>query len=413
MISVNPQRTIEELRQLQALTGNEDGAQRLAWSDTWLKARQWYKDKLAALPVKVEQDEAGNLWATLLGKSDKTLLIGGHLDSVPNGGWLDGCLNVLAGLEVLRGIVENGTPPITVRLVDWADEEGARFGGSLFGSGAVSGNLNIETAYTLKDAWGNALPEVVGRCGVNLATIQNAQLQLKNALGYLELHIEQGPVLESMSLPMGAVIGANGIERYLFRFTGQAAHAGSTPMKQRRDAFLAAARWALAVRECAIEQQGVGTTGKVVTQPGIYTAVSGMCEISLDLRNLNPSGLAAQSAHAKQVAQQIADEERVSLEIIPIFDCSPTQFSADLVNFADQAIVETCGVSHRLPSGPLHDACEVCRAGVPTVMMFVQSLNGLSHCKEEDTLVEHIEMSIQALARLTEKAIPWVENYAD
>ncbi|MCL5964452.1 MAG: M20/M25/M40 family metallo-hydrolase, partial [Deinococcus sp.] len=133
MSTLNPKRTVQELKELRALTGDENGAQRVAWTDTWLKAREWFKSKLDGLPVEFHQDAAGNNWVTLRGESEKALLIGGHLDSVPNGGWLDGCLNVMAGLEVLRRISDEyqGKPPVTIRLVDWADEEGARFGRSL------------------------------------------------------------------------------------------------------------------------------------------------------------------------------------------------------------------------------------------------------------------------------------------
>src|SRR6188474_1240516 len=120
--AVNPQRTIAELKELRSLTGDENGAQRVAFTPTWAKARAWLREKLSALPVEVHNDAAGNTWATLHGESKKSLLIGGHFDSVPNGGWLDGCLNVLAGLEILRRLAEEGEPPITVRLVDWADE---------------------------------------------------------------------------------------------------------------------------------------------------------------------------------------------------------------------------------------------------------------------------------------------------
>jgi hypothetical protein len=133
---LDPKRTVAELKELRALTGDADGAQRVAFTPVWMKARAWLREKLTALPVEVHTDAAGNLWATLRGESERELLIGGHIDSVPNGGWLDGCLNVLAGVEILRRLNEQyrGKPPVTVRLVDWADEEGARFGKSLFGS---------------------------------------------------------------------------------------------------------------------------------------------------------------------------------------------------------------------------------------------------------------------------------------
>src|SRR5947207_10803950 len=138
---LDPKRTVAELKELRSLTADENGAQRVAFTETWAKARRWLQAKLKEIPAEVHNDAAGNLWATLRGESDKALLIGGHIDSVPNGGWLDGCLNTLAGLEVLRRIAAAGTPPVTVRLVDWADEEGARFGRSLFGSSAAAGTL--------------------------------------------------------------------------------------------------------------------------------------------------------------------------------------------------------------------------------------------------------------------------------
>src|SRR3954470_14553555 len=149
--TLQPQRTIDELKELRALTGDAEGAQRVAFTDTWAKARAWMRAKLEQLPVEIMVDQAGNQWATLRGESERELLIGGHIDSVPNGGWLDGCLNLVAGLEVLRRIAAEGRPPVTVRLVDWADEEGARFGRSLFGSSAASGTMNPSDLFDLTD----------------------------------------------------------------------------------------------------------------------------------------------------------------------------------------------------------------------------------------------------------------------
>src|SRR5439155_9956166 len=133
---LDPARTVAELRELQQLTGDENGAQRVAWTEIWARARHWLRGKVASTGASEEIDEAGNQWFTLRGRSERALLLGGHIDSVPNGGWLDGCLNVMAAVEVLRRIAEEGAPPVTVRLVNWADEEGARFGRSLFGSSA-------------------------------------------------------------------------------------------------------------------------------------------------------------------------------------------------------------------------------------------------------------------------------------
>jgi N-carbamoyl-L-amino-acid hydrolase len=408
--TLNPARTVSELKELRALTGDENGAQRVAWTDTWAKARAWMRAKLAELPVEVTTDEAGNQWATLRGASERELLIGGHIDSVPNGGWLDGCLNVLAGLEVLRRLAAQGTPPVTVRLVDWADEEGARFGRSLFGSSAASGHFDPEDLAELKDRDGVTLPDAVGAFGVDLRTARLAGRQLANAAAYLELHIEQGPVLESMGLPLGVVLGTFGVERNRIIWRGQAAHSGSTPMDKRKDALAGAAKLALHIRDIAraVGDGAVCTSGGVVCKPGIVTSVVETAEQLLDQRHLDGEQLARMLAMAKEASQKFADEEKITVNWEPLWRIDPIPFHPELIALCDEAILETCGVSHRLPSGPLHDAAEVCRAGVPTIMLFVQSLRGISHNKIEDTLEEHIELSVQALDRLADKAMAWV-----
>ncbi|HEU0058033.1 MAG TPA: hydantoinase/carbamoylase family amidase, partial [Gaiella sp.] len=273
---LDPARVVTRLRELRSLTGDEDGEQRVAWTDTWAKGRAWLAESLADLPLEVERDAAGNDWYTLRGDSDRAVLIGGHMDSVPNGGWLDGCLNVLAGAEVLRRIAEDGTPPVTVRLVDWADEEGARFGRSLFGSSAAAGSMaDQDELRKLTDRDDVSLPEAVGAYGVDLDHALDAHAQLGTAAAYLELHIEQGPVLESLDLPLGVVLGTFGVERHRITWTGQAAHAGSTPMDKRRDALAGAAKLALAIRDVAREtgDGAVCTSGGVVCKPGIVTSV--------------------------------------------------------------------------------------------------------------------------------------------
>jgi N-carbamoyl-L-amino-acid hydrolase len=404
--ALQPRRTIAELKELRTLTGNADGAQRVAFTDTWVAARNWLKAKLAQLPVEVHQDPAGNLWATLAGESPRALLIGGHIDSVPNGGWLDGCLNVLAGLEVLRRIAAAGKrPPMTVRLVDWADEEGARFGRSLFGSSAFSGALVPDEVRHLKDRDGITLPDALARVGIDLERAPDARAERANAAAYLELHIEQGPVLESLNLPMGAVLGTFGVERHSVTFTGQAAHSGSTPMAHRRDALAGVSRLHLAIREIAVKHGGVCTVGSVITKPGIVTAVVGEATMTLDQRHLDATTLAAMYADARSASEKIAAEEKIAVAWKPIWQIQPFPFDPTLIDLADAAIRDVCGMSHRLPSGPLHDAAEVCRTGVPTEMLFVQSLRGISHNKIEDTDERHLELAVRALDELAERAM--------
>ncbi len=412
-IHLDPQRTIGELKQLRALTGDENGAQRVAFTDVWKQARDWYRQILTGLPVEIHTDESGNLWTTLRGESERALIIGGHIDSVPNGGWLDGCLNVLAGVAILRRLNAeyDGRPPITVRVVDWADEEGARFGKSLFGSSACSGNLDMDEARGLVDKDGISLPEAVAAHGIDFENVKACHRELANAAAYLELHIEQGPVLLDLDLPLGAVQGTFGVERHAITFHGQAAHSGSTPMNRRRDAFLAAAKMSHEIYQIAERSgQGVCTIGSCTTKPGIVTSVVEECRITLDQRHLDAGALAAMLAEAREASERFALEGNVSVTWERLWQIASMPFHADLVDLCDESIRETCGVSHRLPSGPLHDAAEVAAAGIPTVMMFVQSLHGISHNKIEDTREEHIAQSVIAMDKLAEKTIQWIQS---
>jgi N-carbamoyl-L-amino-acid hydrolase len=410
-MSLNPKRTVAELKELRELTADENGAQRVAWTDTWLKAREWFATKVNEPPVEQHCDAAGNSWVTLPGESEKALLIGGHLDSVPNGGWLDGSLDELAGLEVLRRIAREfrGRPPVTVRLVDWADEEGARFGRSLLGSSAFAGTHSIEADRNRTDRNGVKLQEALRRCGVAIDKFPDAEAEQKNAAAYLELHIEQGPVLERMGLPLGVVLGTKGVERHNITFHGQEAHSGSTPMNARHDALAAAAKLALEIRTIAKKHaDAVCTMGSVKTFPGIVTAVVGRCEVTLDQRDLDATVLAEMFREAQNVSQRFAEEEKCTVNWSRLWNIEPVPFHPQLVQLCEEAIRETAGASHSMPSGPLHDAAEVSRAGIPTVMMFVQSLKGISHNKIEDTKEEHLEMSVVALDRLASKTMDWI-----
>jgi N-carbamoyl-L-amino-acid hydrolase len=407
-VPLDPARTVAELKELRELTGDENGAQRVAWTDTWETAREWLRGKVSDTGAVEEIDEAGNQWFTLEGDSDRALLLGGHIDSVPNGGWLDGCLNVMAAVEVLRRIAADGRPPLTVRVVNWADEEGARFGRSLFGSSAAAGSMaDQHELRQRRDADGIALPDALAEHGVDLDNAVAARKQLEGAAAYLELHIEQGPVLESMDLPLGVVLGTFGVERHLVTWKGQAAHAGSTPMDKRRDALAGAAKLELELREIAARVGGgaVCTCGGVVCKPGIVTSVVETAEQLLDQRHLDAADLAELLGNAEAASRRFATEENVDVTWSRIWNIEPILFDEALIELADESIREVSGTSHRLPSGPLHDAAEVARAGIPTVMIFVQSLRGLSHTKLEDTKEEHLQMSVQALDTLASKVL--------
>ena len=410
---MNAQRVIADLRELARRTSTPEGAQRLAWGPVWRDAREWFAGKIGELGLRVETDSAGNNWVTLKGSSSKTVIVGSHLDSVPNGGWLDGALGVMAALEALR-MHAGTTPPVTLRLVDWADEEGARFGRSLLGSAAAAGSLDANDVRELKDRQGTALVDALKENGIELDRMGDAHRELKaiDARAYLELHIEQGPVLESMQKPTGVVLGTFGVERNMIRFTGQAAHSGSTPIPMRRDAFLAAAQTALECRDIARRHSTptagvVCTVGIVNVEPKIVTAVPGVCEMSLDQRALSADVLAVMLRDAHAAADRAARENRVTVEWRPIWRIEPRPFDAALVRLCEEAVREETGDAPRLPSGPLHDAAEMV-PHMPVVMMFAYSSNGLSHCKEEDTPTPHLETTIRAYLRLVQKTIDHV-----
>ncbi len=416
----NPNQVIANLRELAALTSDANGAQRLAFTATWQQARDWFAKKLRGLPggseITRHRDAAGNVWVTLPGASPKSLVLGSHLDSVPNGGWLDGCLGVVAALEVLTAIARdtNGLPPFTVKVVDWADEEGARFGRSLFGSSAFAGTHSIEADRVRTDRDGVTLEAALAACNIDIDKIGDAAVERENIAAYLELHIEQGPVLERLGLPLAAVLGTKGVERHAITFHGQEAHSGSTPMADRRDALAAAARLALEIRTIATRHtDSVCTMGSVKTFPGIVTAVVGRCECTLDQRDLDPTILATMYREAQEASLNFATEERCTVEWSRIWNIEPIPFHPDLITLAQHAIADTLPAGTTvpsLPSGPLHDAAEVARLGIPTVMMFVQSLRGISHNKIEDTTEDHLRLAVTAYDRLAAKTLAWMAS---
>jgi N-carbamoyl-L-amino-acid hydrolase len=388
-------------------TGGPEGSRRLAWTPEWLEARAILRESLTTLPVEVDEDEAGNLWAVLRGERDDMLVVGSHLDSVPKGGWLDGALGVMSGLELLRSLAAEGTPPVTVALVDWADEEGARFGRSLFGSAASVGTLDLDLLRGLSDKEGNKLPEVLAAHGVEIDNLDGARTRMADVKAYVEVHIEQGPILESMGRGICTVTGTKGIERERLIFRGQAAHAGTMPMEMRRDSFRAASRFALEIADIAVRHDGVTTVGFAQCWPGVVTAVAGETRIAMDMRHIDAAGLQAMFEDAHDAADRAAAAEGCTVEWEHVFRIPPMAFHPALLDAARESVREVEGHDIELPSGALHDASEMARE-VPTVMIFSSSTNGLSHTKEEDTPVDHLHMAADAFNRTCRRVIDLV-----
>ncbi|MEO7198236.1 MAG: Zn-dependent hydrolase [Solirubrobacterales bacterium] len=407
--AVDAAAVIADLRELARLTGDARGAQRLCWGPGWRAARDFLGSRLAQLgaEMEVEVDEAGNLHARLPGadRHAPALALGSHLDSVPDGGWLDGALGVMGALGVLRAWAEHGSPPPRdLVLIDFADEEGARFGRSLFGSSAIAGTLDPAELATLTDGEGRGLADVLAENGVELSTVPAAGSRLAGIGAYLELHIEQGPVLEARGASCAAVFGCAGVERHVLSFSGQASHAGTTPMNLRRDAGLAAAEAALAVERVALAHGGVGTCGRVSLSPGVVTAVAGRAELAVDLRHPEAEPLADMISEALAAAATIADERRCVFGGEPIWRIEPITFDPGLVAVAERACEAPGGIDAAIASGALHDAAEMARH-VPVAMIFCASLEGISHDSSEDSSESDLTAAIEAFGELAGEAL--------
>jgi N-carbamoyl-L-amino-acid hydrolase len=316
--------------------------------------------------------------------------------------------SVLTGGEVLRALHRDGVRlPVSVSVVDWADEEGARFGRSLFGSSAVSGSLDPEHVRGLKDNYGRLLADVVREHGVDLDRVLEAGSIRDKLVGSAELHIEQGPLLEAGGLRLAALHGILGVERRLVKLKGQAAHAGATPIPLRRDPTMAASRMALEIRELGLRLNAFTTVGVWRVHPGVPTAVNGRTEFSVDMRHLDRGVLDQLVAGLEEIVARVAAAEKVESAIEVLWSIDPIHFHPDLVGFAADVVEARSGVRHLMPSGPMHDSAEMSRLGVPTIMMFVPSLYGLSHTHIEDTAFADIELGVAAFDDLVRRMLPW------
>jgi beta-ureidopropionase / N-carbamoyl-L-amino-acid hydrolase len=250
----------------------------------------------------------------------------------------------------------------------------------------------------------------VSEHGVELETVLTAGDVHSSIVASAELHIEQGPMLEAAGLRLAALHGILGVERRLVRLQGQACHAGATPIPLRRDPTVAAARMAVAIRELGLEHDAFTTVGVWRVHPGVPTAVNGRTEFSVDMRHLSRDVLDSLVAGLDRIVTTIAEEERVGAETDVLWSIDPIGFHPDLVGFASDVVEAASGVRHVMPSGPMHDSAEMARSGIPTVMMFVPSINGLSHTHIEDTSEADIELGVAAFDELVRRMVPWAAS---
>jgi hydantoinase/carbamoylase family amidase len=400
-------------------TDARSGGVREAWGAAWV-AERGHLDGLARSisdSVVIETDPFANTWYVLPGESAETVLVGSHSDCVPGGGWLDGILGVHAGLGVLAAIAAGPRPRRTLAVVDWADEEGTRFGRSLLGSSAATGALTMSELRGLADADGTAAPEVVSRFGFDAGALAGGDAdagalaggarpdapsgirspRLAHVTAACELHIEQGPTLQRVGRSVAAVSGCLGVRRAQITLTGVAGHAGSTPMAGRRDPVRDAARLIAALSDAAQAVGGLATVGRIEAEPAITTAIAGRCRLSLDLRHAQLDRLLALEARTAE----LLDESRCEVDRTSLFRQDPVTFDTGLVRLA----ASVSGGGDPIVSGPLHDSAALAQAGIPTVMLFCASRDGISHRRDEDTDEGDLLAGVQALHGLVARLL--------
>jgi hydantoinase/carbamoylase family amidase len=372
------------------------GGRREAWTDGWVAERE-HLDELARAAddrVRVSRDEFANTWYVLPGERDETVLVGSHSDCVPDGGWLDGILGVHAGLGVLESVAADGAPPRrTLAVVDWADEEGTRFGRSLFGSSAATGALTAAELESMTATDGTPAAEIVAGYGFDAASLGARSRRLDDVVAAVELHIEQGASLEREGRAVAAVAGCLGVRRRRITLRGVAGHAGSTPMALRADPVRAAAGFVQALFAFAQERSGLATVGRIEAQPAFITAVPARCLLDLDLRHAELGGLTAMDARADELLQHMAP---CTAEQQRVYAQDPVDFDPELV----AAAVQAAGGGDPVRSGPLHDSAALAQAQIPTAMLFSSSTAGISHARGEDTPEADLTAAIEALERL-------------
>ena len=371
------------------------GWTRKVFSPPFLRSREWLLQRMRDAGLTVHRDPAGNLIGTLAGPRP-ALVSGSHTDTVEGGGRFDGPVGVLAALEVARSIQQSGvTLRHELRVVDYLGEEPNDFGMSCIGSRAIAGSLTAEHL-GLRDQSERTLAEAIASAGGDPARIGDAAWKQGEVAAAVELHIEQGPVLEDAGVPLAIVTGIVGIERLTATFDGQADHAGTTPMDRRHDALSAAAEAVLALERLAAHGGGVSNTGKIAAEPGALNVVPGHVRIWVELRSIEAQWLDEQHARFEEAAREAGRRRGVGVEVAVLSRTEPV-ITSDVVRSAMKSAADGLGLRHlTLPSGAGHDTGHMAGLG-PVGMLFVPSAGGRSHCPEEWTSPEQLEAGASAL----------------
>ena len=405
-ITINKERLLHDLNAVSRIgIGDHGSVTRLVFSIKELRSRQLLIHLMTQAGLKIHIDRIGNIFGRWNGANPKApaVLAGSHLDTVVQGGKFDGPVGVVGALEVVRTLKENKFPlPCPVEVVCFVGEESSRFGFSTLGSSLVAGVVQTKDLANAVDTHGTKLEDILSSMGIyrdNLSSIKRDPASVK---AYLELHIEQGPILEAKNKKIGVVTSIAAPTRFKVVYTGQADHSGTTPMEMRKDALVAAAHLIAYVEEIASQysrmEQGrvVGTVGAMKIEPGVINAIPGKAELSVDIRSISAEAKTHVAGLVRERAQQIAGQRDLTVEILPIRDEEPVPLDKGLLPLIRE-ICERKGIDYEvMPSGAGHDAMQmakITRAG----MIFVPSKRGISHSPLEWTDPEDICLGAQIL----------------
>lgn len=401
MLRTNGERlreSVEAMARIGATPGG--GVSRPALSDEDREARALFAAMAGEAGLSLRVDDLGNQYARMEGTEPDAdpVLLGSHLDSVPLGGRFDGVLGVLTPLEVLRTLRERGVVPRRpVEIVNFTNEEGVRFEPAMMSSGVLAGRFDPEYVYARTDREGRTFLQELERIGYR----GDRANRPRRIHAFIEVHIEQGPVLEAEGLPLAVVSGILGVQWFDVTLTGQAQHAGPSPMRLRRDAMVTAARIIAAVRDLALEYPDpvVATVGRLQPIPGVINQIPGRVVISIDVRHWADEGLRELAARAEALVRRIAAEERVEVEVDPFWRIAPTVFDPRLVERLEAHAREMGMPLRRVVSGAGHDAKYISEIA-PAVMLFVRTIGGKSHCETEAILWEDAAKAADLLLQM-------------
>jgi len=404
-LAINKDRLLADLNSISRIgLGDHGSVTRLVFSVKELRSRQLLIHLMTQAGLKVHVDRIGNIFGRLAGGDGKAaVLAGSHLDSVMHGGKFDGPVGVVGALEAVRTLKENKVPlPCPVEVVCFVGEESSRFGFSTLGSSLVAGQVRMKDLANAVDARGTKLEDVLAGMGVYRETLSSLRRDPQSVKAYIELHIEQGPVLEAKKKKIGIVTAIAAPTRLRVVFTGQADHSGTTPMEMRKDALVAAAHLIAYVEEVASEHSAVekgrvvGTVGAMKIEPGVINAIPGKAELSIDIRSITSKAKERVARLVVKRAREIAAKRDIAVEILPIRSEEPVPLDEYLLSLI-QEICEDKNIPYEImPSGAGHDAMQmakITRAG----MIFIPSKKGISHSPLEWTDPEEICLGAQIL----------------